>query len=369
MSQGAVPLACTAASAVFAGVFALVIGACPPTRAAEDAPIKINATELVPVPNPALAFNTMAQTMGLFAKHGLAYEPGAKLGDGGPTRIQAVATGSTEVAVSDIISVLGALYSGAKIKVLMAETPYGDGEIWGRNEYKTLKDAEGKAFAVASLGGAQRFNAQMAIEGMGLPPDAFRWTAIAGTEAAGLEATVTGRTQIVCATHLGAELIKAKGYTKQIHPFVEHTAKYTPPIPRLVVVATDSWIKSHPEAATRYVETMLDLGRRSETNPDQWVAAAVKIFKESGMTKQQLRSAWQKFHDGGWFSINGGVNFAATEKIMALFFKMRNESPNAHLSKPTDVYDTGPLKKALDKMGLAKGTPSLPDTPDWYKKG
>ncbi len=56
----------------------------------------------------------------------------------------------------------------------------------------------------------------------------------------------------------------------------------------------------------------------------------------------------------------------ATQKVMDLFFKIRNESPNQYLAKPSDVFDTGPLKAALDKMGVVKGTPGLPDTPDWY---
>ena len=37
-------------------------------RAAEGAPISINATELTPLPDPSLAYNTMAQAMGLFAE-------------------------------------------------------------------------------------------------------------------------------------------------------------------------------------------------------------------------------------------------------------------------------------------------------------
>ena len=74
------------------------------------------------------------------------------------------------------------IYSGADLKVLMVMTPYGDEQIWGAKKYKTLKDAKGQPWAVASLGGAQRFNAQMAVQGMGLATDAFRWTAIAGAD-------------------------------------------------------------------------------------------------------------------------------------------------------------------------------------------
>ncbi|MGH7091208.1 MAG: hypothetical protein ACREFQ_20115, partial [Stellaceae bacterium] len=76
---------------------------------------------------------------------------------------------------------------------------------------------------------------------------------------------------------------------------------------------------------------------------------------------------WKGFRDGGYFSVNGGVNYAGTQKVMDLFFKLRKESPNQSLSKPADLFDTGPLKIVLDKMGLAKGTPGLPDVPDWDK--
>jgi hypothetical protein len=65
--------------------------------------------------------------------------------------------------------------------------------------------------------------------------------------------------------------------------------------------------------------------------------------------------------------VNGGVNYAATQKIMDLFFKLRNEGPNQYLKTPADLYDTGPLKAALAKMGVVKGAPGLPDQPDWDK--
>jgi ABC-type nitrate/sulfonate/bicarbonate transport system substrate-binding protein len=353
---------------LLAGVAALFVGVTGVTtaRSAGDAALKIKATELEPSPNPSLAYNRMAEAMGLFAKHGLVLELGPKLGGGGPARVQAVVTNNTEVGTSDIISVLGGIYSGAKIKILMVMTPYGDEEIWGQNKYKTMKDAEGQTWGVASLGGAERFNDQMAIQGMGFKADAFKWVAISGADGARLQALDTGRTQLASLSHIGAALATAKGYTKDVHALVVHTAKYTPPIPRLVVVASESWLKDHQDVATRYVEMMLEAMRQWQDHEETWVGAADKIFKGSGLTEQQLQEVWSEFRDGGYFSVNGGINFAATQKVMDLFFKLRNESPNSYLSKPADVYDTGPLKAALDKMGIAKATPGLPDTPDWY---
>ncbi len=125
---------------------------------------------------------------------------------------------------------------------------------------------------------------------------------------------------------------------------MQHSAKYTPPMPRLVVVAQTDWLKTHQDEATRYVELMLDANRQWENNADSWVDAAKKIYPEAGLNDQQLHAAWQLFRDGGYFSVNGGINYAATQKVMDLFFKLRSESPNQYLSKPADIYDTGPLQ-------------------------
>lgn len=355
-----------AAFVVFSATAALIAGVPASLAQTAGSPTSINATELEPPPDPSLAFNRMADAMGLFQKYGLKLDLGPALGGGGPARVQAIVTNNTEVATSDIISVLGGIYSGAKIKILMVMTPYGDEETWATNKYKTLKDAVGQPWGVASLGGAQRFNAQMTAEGMGFKADSFQWVAVSGADAARLEALDTGRTQLTNLSHLGAVTAEAKGFTKQVHAVVLHSSRHTPPIPRLVVVAQASWLKDHQDVATRYVEMMLDANRQWQNNASAWVDAAGKIYKDSGLDDQQFHKAWELFQSGGYFSVNGGINFAATQKIMDLFFKLRNESPNETLSKPSDVYDTGPLKAALDKMGVVKGTPGLPDVPDWY---
>jgi ABC-type nitrate/sulfonate/bicarbonate transport system substrate-binding protein len=368
MSRSTALLRRTAAFVFLAGIAAVVAGA-PAVSTAQTAAgslITVKATELEPPPDPSLAFNRMADAMGLFAKYGLALELGPALGGGGPARVQAVVTNNTDVATSDIISVLGGIYSGANIKILMVMTPYGDEEVWGQNKYQTLKAAVGQTWGVASLGGAQRFNAQMTAQGMGFEPDAFQWVAISGADGARLEALDTGRTQLTNLSHLGAALAEAKGFAKEVHVVVLHSSQHTPPIPRLVVVAQSSWLKDHQDAATRYVETMLDANRKWQDQASSWVTAAAKIYSESGLDNEQLQAAWRLFRDGGYFSINGGINFTATQKVMDLFFKLRNESPNQYLSTPSDVYDTGPLRTALDKMGVVKGAAGLPDVPDWY---
>jgi ABC-type nitrate/sulfonate/bicarbonate transport system substrate-binding protein len=307
--------------------------------------------------------------MGLPQKHGLDLKLGPDLAGGGPERIQAVVTNNTDLATSDIIAAMGSIHSGAKVKVLMVMTPYGDEEVWGQTKYKEINDAKGETWGVASLAGAQRFNAQMAVQGLGLGPDAFRWVAVGGGDGPNLQSLESGRIQVGSLSHLGAVQAEAKGLTKTLHVLVPHTAKYTPPVPRLVVVARSEWLKDHQAAATAYVEMVLDMMRQWNESAQAWTKPAAAIFTNSGMDEKQLEEGWRAFRDGGYFSVNGGVNLAATQKIMDLFFKLRNDSPNETLSKPVDLYDTGPLKAALNKMGVVKGLPELPDTPDWYHKG
>ena len=327
----------------------------------------VSATELEPIPNPSIAYNRMAIAMGLPQKHGLDLKLGPDLAGGGPERVQAVVTNNSDLATSDIIAAMGAIHSGAKIKVLMVMTPYGDEEVWGQNKYKEIKDAQGQTWGVASLAGAQRFNAQMAVQGLGFAADAFRWTAIGGGDGPELQALDSGRVQLGSLSHLGAIQAEAKGLTKSIHVIVPHTAEHTPPVPRLVIVARSDWLKDHQATAVAYVEMVLDMMRQWQDDGQAWVKPATAIFANSGMDAQQFENGWKAFRDGGYFSVNGGVNLAATQKILDLFFKLRGESPNETLGKPADLYDTAALKAALDKMGVAKGTPNLPDTPDWYQ--
>lgn len=82
---------------------------------------------------------------------------------------------------------------------------------------------------------------------------------------------------------------------------------------------------------------MLDAMRQWPNDSNSWLAAAGKMFKNSGLSQAQLQHVWSEFRVGGYFSVNGGVNFAATQRLMDMFFRLRHESPNGSLSKPAEV--------------------------------
>ncbi len=369
MSRVTASLRRSAAFLLFTGAAALIAGApaANTARAADNAPIAIKATELEPTPDPSLAFNGMAEAMGLFAKHGLTLVPGPKLGGGGPARVQAVVTDNTEVATSDIISVMGGIYSGAKIKILMVMTPYGDEEVWGQNKYKTMKDAVGQSWGVASLGGAQRFNAQMTAEGMGFKADAFQWIAISGADAARLEALDTGRTQLASLSHLGAVLAEAKGFTKQVHVLVPHTSKYTPPVPRLVVVAKTDWLKAHQAAATALCR---DDARRQPPMAGQRQVVGrcgAEDLQGSGMNEQQL-------HAAGRSSATAAISRSTAASTSRRRRRSWICSSSCATRGRTNIFRSPPTsttparcRRRSTRWAWSRATPGLPDTPDWYQ--
>ncbi len=209
---------------------------------------------------------------------------------------------------------------------------------------------------MASLGGAQRFNAQMTVQGLGLDPNAYKWVAIGGGDGPALQALDTGRTQLASLSHLGAAMAEGKGFAKTIHVVLPHTATYTPPMPRLVVVAPKkSWIKDHEDAATLYVEMMLDMMRQWQDHADAWITPADKIFANSGVSDAQLQTVWQRV-PGRWLLFGEWrrqLRRTAEDHGSVLPAARRGRPTNISPSR-THAYDTGPLSKALDKMGVVK---------------
>ena len=135
-------------------------------------------------------------------------------------------------------------------------------------------------------------------------------------------------------------------------------------MPRLVVVAQADWLKSHQDEATRYVEMMLDANRQWQNNANAWIEAAKKIYPEAGLNDQDSRGV-ASVPRRRLFLDQRRRQLCCHAEDLEMFFKLRSESPKQDLSKPADIYETGPLQAALDKMGVVKGTAGLPDVPDW----
>ncbi len=328
--------------------------------AGAKSPIKIVTMELTPAPDPTLAYHRMVNELGLFEKYGLDAEIKAA-GGGGPAKVQILVAGEADVATSDIIAALSAVYAGTDIRVLFVPSARYGSPIFGQKKYKTLKDAKGKQWGIASLGGSQRFYSILTVRALGLSEKDFKWKAVGSTPTA-VPALLNRRVELITVNPIGAQTLKRQEGAEDVHALIENTAKYTPPFPNFVLIARNKWVKENPEAAERYVEMFLDASRQWSKKAEAWVEPSRRIFK--ALTKGELTEVYGTMTKDGFWAENGGINYAAAQKVLDLYFEIRGDKPNQYLSKAADVFNTGPLKKVLDRVGVIKGSR---DKPDWYK--
>ena len=102
----------------------------------------------------------------------------------------------------------------------------------------------------------------------------------------------------------------------------------------------DDYSRSHP--AKSHVRRELGIPfwiRVSDRNP-----LAQKILTNSGLSDRQTSRRPGSYSTTAAISRSTVAStITATQKIMNLFLRLRHEAPNQYVSKPADIFDTGPL--------------------------
>lgn len=324
------------------------------------APLKVVAMELTPTEDPSLSFFRMAAAMDIYKQYGL--DPVIKAaGGGGPAKVQALVAGEADVAVSDIIAAFSAVYEGTDVRVIFVPTARYGSPIFAQKDYKTLADAKGKQWGIASLGGSQRFYSTLVVRALGLSEKDYLWQAVGGSATA-VPALVNRRVEVATITPTAAPLIRKMADAGNVHTLIQNTAKFTPPFPNFVIIARNRWVERNAEAAERLVAMFLDASRQWSSRPDSWLNPSAKIFK--ALNREELTDVYKTIAGDGYFAENGGINYKATQTVLDLYFEVRGDRPNKELGKGSDVFNTGPLKRVLDRKGVIKGSR---DEPDWYQ--
>ncbi|HVA23365.1 MAG TPA: ABC transporter substrate-binding protein [Chloroflexota bacterium] len=329
--------------------------------AAAAAPIKLRAMELTPVPDPMLSYNQMAQDLGLFQKHGLDVEI-LKAGGGGPAKVQTIVANSADIATTDVVSMYGGISQGAAIQALFVPAANYGTAVIAQKQYTTVAQLKGKQLATPSLEGAGRFLASIAFQHFGVKDSDIKWLAISGTSQE-LAAVLAGRVAGATLGQTAIPLVQDGPNAQQINILIPSTTAYTPTWPNFEFIAQKQWLQKNPEAARRYVATMLDMARTLAKDQQAYSRVAHQVFPP--MSEAQAAKLWTLLSDAHYWPVNGGVNIAAAQGALGTFFKVRKQQPNHYLAKAADAFDTGPLKSVLDQAGVLSGAS---DVPDWYKK-
>lgn len=322
--------------------------------------IPLTVMELIPTPDPILSFMAMARDFGYFDKHGLTATI-KSAGGGGPHRIQNLEAGEASIATSDIIAAMSATYQGSDVKTIMVPSARYGAAIVTHKKYSDVRQLKGKLWGVPSLGGSARFMTILMLKHFGLADKEIQWKTAGGTAQA-LPLVYTGQIDALTITPTGALLMKGPE-AKDVHVLLENTAQFTPPFPNFVFVAKKSWLDKNPQAADRFVAAMVEMMRAFAADKSRYAQAVAKL--NPGLySPEEIDRLWKSLHEGGYWAVNGGINLAGVKAVLDLFFEVRGDRPNDKLSRAEDLFDTAPLKRVLDKIGLAAGSK---DVPDWRR--
>jgi NitT/TauT family transport system substrate-binding protein len=117
-----------------------------------------------------------AKTLGYYKEAGIDVDIRSIQGD--VNTLRAVIAGDVDVGNVGAYPALSAANAGAKVKNIGAVTPHFDSHIGARKEITSLKDLEGKSFAVSGIGDIAQVGPMLCIEQAGGDPNKVRWVTV-----------------------------------------------------------------------------------------------------------------------------------------------------------------------------------------------
>jgi NitT/TauT family transport system substrate-binding protein len=135
-----------------------------------------------------------AKMLGYYREVGLDVEIKSIQGD--VNTLRSVLAGDADIGTIGAYPTLSAVNAGAKIRCIGAFTPHLDSHIGARKTIGSLKELEGKSFAVSGIGNVSQVGPMLCIEQAGGDPRKVQWVTIAsgatrvqGLIAGGFQAT------------------------------------------------------------------------------------------------------------------------------------------------------------------------------------
>ena len=325
-------------------------------------PGAVRVMELTPVADPNLSYALMTQELGLFQKHGVNVDI-QHAGGGGPQKVQILVSGSSDIVMTDIISMYSGMYQASDMTAFFAPVARFGLPVAAQTNITDVKQLVGKQVSVPSLAGAARFLMTIAFENQGVKDSDVKWLAIPDTNES-LSAILAGRVPAGYISTAALPLIEQDPqYKGKVHVLIDSTARFTPPWPNFEFVTKKAWLQQNADTAERIAEALLDMERTFAKDQSSYATVANKIF--SRLSVDQAKQVWQLQTDTGAWADNGGINLQGAQTALDAYLKAQNEKPNNNLPNSAAAFTTAPLKTALDKLGVLGDSK---DVPDWYKK-
>jgi NitT/TauT family transport system substrate-binding protein len=133
-----------------------------------------------------------AKTRGYYKEAGIDVDIRSIQGD--VNTLRAVIAGDADVGTVGAYSVLAAVNAGAKIRGLGSFTPHFDSHIGARKSITSLRELEGKSFAVSGIGNIAQIGPMLCVEQAGGDPNKVQWITV-GSGSARIQGLIGGAFQ------------------------------------------------------------------------------------------------------------------------------------------------------------------------------
>jgi NitT/TauT family transport system substrate-binding protein len=159
-----------------------------------------------------------AKTLGYYKEAGIDVDIRSIQGD--VNTLRAVIAGDVDVGNVGAYPALSAANAGARVKNIGAVTPHFDSHIGARKTITSLKELEGKSFAVSGIGDIAQIGPMLCIEQAGGDPNKVQWVTV-GSGSVRIQGLIGGAYQ---ATAFNTVYIKRVTSYDYLHVLVDQAA-------------------------------------------------------------------------------------------------------------------------------------------------
>jgi len=250
-----------------AAILALAILALGAAPAWSQEAIKVRFGKLGP--NLGMARAEIAESQGFFKKHGLDVE--VTQFRASPELLTAVVSGSIDIAITGITSVITARQRDLPLKAFYVETVAPFYYLLAGPNIESLQDAaaKGATAGVSSIGSLDYAMTRYLIKRAGVDPDKIKYVQ-AGTPAQRTAALEAGRVQLAISVVPEMYAVLRRGKVK----VVAKMSDYAKDFGLETLWAKEDYIANNPEAIRRFLAAMDDTAQWIRTSPEAPAALA-----------------------------------------------------------------------------------------------
>ena len=276
---------------------------------------------------------------GFFAKYG--FDAETLFVRGAPTLVAAMASNDIEVGYTGGTAVIGAVASGADLKVLSALTNRVTYDLVVRPGIKSPEDLRGKTFGVQAIGGTVWMGAILALEHLGLEPERDKIAIIAaGDQTVLAQALANGTIDATVLDGVQSRPLHARGF-----PILAELDKARLPILSSSIVVRDTYLQKNPQI----VENVL----RAVIEGAAFCLSAAQKPNTLKILQKYLRIS-EKDAEEGYRDMVTGLDrkpYALPAGATNVIRLMKRSNPKVESVKPENLIDDRIMKK-LDQSGF-----------------